>query len=457
MSYPYESQRVTAEVAAAAVNDLKQVIAIPSLSTDVKYKKYCERMALWLQDFLSKIEFEVKVFETPMMPIVYAEKIFDPDLPTILIYGHYDVMPASEPGWESDPFEMLIKDGKLFGRGTSDDKGQVLIQLYALRLLHQEGFKGVNFKLILEGEEESGSENLEPFIHHNLDKLKSDVVVVSDTTLATEDIPGVTSSVRGSILCEVALKVSKQDMHSGVFGGMVVNPANLMANLIAEVKSFDGRIQIPGFYDGVKEYSAEFRKDLEKVDKLCFSKEVMDNFEILKNPQESGYTAFEGATIRPSFDINGMVSGFIEEGAKTIVPSSANAKFSFRLVANQDPAKIMRDFKIFIKSKVPHGVELVLTEHGEYLPYATDEDSPYLNSALEVLEDIFVNKAYLVPCGGSIPIGALFKEALQIETIFLGFGLETDNIHGPNEHISIKNFLRGMDVLCEYYKKIASI
>ncbi len=456
MSYPYESKRVTKELAAQAIQDLKELIAIKSLSLDPKYKPECVKAAEFLQNFLQQIDFQVEMHQTPGMPIVYAEKLHDPSLPTVLIYGHYDVMPADEPGWESEPFTLIEKDGNMIGRGTSDDKGQVMIQAYALKILALENFKQVNFKIIFEGEEESGSENLEGFLQNNLEKLKADVVVVSDTSMVAEDIPGITSSVRGAMLAEVNLSVAKMDLHSGVFGGMVCNPANVMANLISAIKTKDGKIALPGFYDQVLEYDEAFKKDLQLVDELCFDQKVLDNFAISTSAQEQGYTPFEGATIRPSFDINGIKSGFTETGSKTIIPRTCMAKFSFRLVANQDPAKIEKDFKDFVEQFVPEEVDVRIQQFGYYYPYATDTKNQYLQLALETLTEVFEQKAYLVPCGGSIPIGALFKNAMNIETVFLGFGLETDNIHGPNECLSVKNFLRGMEVLCEYYKKIAS-
>lgn len=436
---------------------LADFIEIQSISNDPKYKNDCDLAADFIVQFLDKIDFNVTKVQTPGLPIVYAEKIFSQDAKTVLIYAHYDVMPADEEGWETDPFKLVKKDGNFYGRGVSDDKGQLLMQLVALKLLHEEGFNGLNFKILFEGEEEAGSDNLEPFIKDNLNLLDSDFVIVSDTTLVSEDIPGLVSSVRGAILFDVTIENSKLDLHSGVFGGMVNNPANLMANLITALKDKDKKVSLEGFYDDVLEYGSDYRKDLKVLDEISFDKATLKNYGVVKDSRENGYTAFECATIRPSFDINGFHSGFQGEGSKTIIPSFANAKFSFRLVANQDPLFIEKSFMSFCRDYFPDGVNVNISSLGHYYPYSVDESCNYVNLALEVLTDIFGNKAYLMPCGGSIPIAYLFKKYLKIETVFMGFGLETDNIHGPNERILAKNVFRGIESIVSYYKKIVEL
>jgi len=433
---------------------LAEFIKIKSISNDTKYKNDCDAAADFIVNFLKDIEFNVKKVQTPGLPIVYADKIFSNDAKTVLIYAHYDVMPADENGWLTDPFELVKKDGHFYGRGVSDDKGQLLMQLVALKILHMKGFKDLNFKILFEGEEEAGSDNLEPFIKDNLTLLKSDFVMVSDTTLASEDVPGIVSSVRGAILFDVTLCNSSLDLHSGVFGGMVNNPANLMSNLITAIKDKDQRVKLEGFYDDVLEYGDDYRKDLKVLDEISFDQHTMNNYGVEKDSRESGYTPFECATIRPSFDINGFNSGFQGEGSKTIIPAFANAKFSFRLIANQDPLLIEKSFVTFCRNYLPYTVKIKIDCLGYYYPYSVDQSCSYVDVALKVLGDVFGNKAYLMPCGGSIPIAYLFKKYLQIETVFMGFGLETDNIHGPNEKILEKNVYRGIEALVEYYKKI---
>lgn len=434
---------------------LAEFIKIKSISNDSKYKKDCDLAADFIVDFLKKIDFEVTKKITPGMPLVYAKKTFAGIDKTVLIYAHYDVMPADEGGWNTDPFILEKIDGNFYGRGVSDDKGQLLMQLAALKILHEQGFKDLNIKILFEGEEESGSDNLEPFIKDNLELLNADFVMVSDTTLAAENIPGIVSSVRGAILFDLTISNSKLDLHSGVFGGMVNNPANLMANLITAIKDKNQKVMLNAFYDDVLEYDSEFRKDLQVLDEISFDRETLENYGVQKDSREDGYTPFECATIRPSFDINGLNSGFQGEGSKTIIPAFANAKFSFRLVANQDPKLIEKNFIDFCERLLPNTVNFEIKNLGYYYPYSVEKSSEFVRLALEVLGNVYENKAYLMPCGGSIPIAYLFKKYLGIETVFMGFGLETDNIHGPNERILEKNVYRGIEVLVEYYKKIA--
>lgn len=441
------------------LNELSTFLSFKSISADSSYKDDCLNCADYLNKFFTSISMDSKIYETSGIPIVYAEKIIDESLPTVLIYGHYDVQPALKvDGWDFEPFEMKIKNQKIFARGAADDKGQVFMHMKVLEYFNQENSWPLNIKILLEGEEEIGSTNLEDFIIENKKLLDSDFILISDTSIISNTQPSITAGVRGLTSMEVFVHGPKVDVHSGVYGGMMDNPINFLCHLVSKIKDSNGKILVPGFYDDVLEYSDSQRSEFQQVfDKMPSGKSVCEDFNVLGLLSEPGYNFYEGASIRPTFDVVGIQGGYLGEGIKTIIPNSAFAKFTFRLVANQDPEKTQSQIVDYIKSIAPKTLSVSFDfSENSAAAYATDLNSKYYKIAAKCMQDSFGAKTLPVMCGGSIPVASMFKTHLNKETIFLGFGLEEDNIHSPNESFGIFNMNIGMETIFNYLNSIAS-
>lgn len=441
------------------LKELAKFLSFKSISADSNFKQECLDCANYLKKSFEEIDMKTQIFETAGIPVVYAEKIVDPNLPTVLIYGHYDVQPAfKEDGWDTDPFEMVVKNQKIYARGAADDKGQVFMHLKVLEFMAKNNSWPLNIKVFLEGEEEVGSTNLEQFILENKQLLESDFILISDTSIISNSQPSITAGVRGLTSLEVIVRGPKVDVHSGVYGGMMDNPINFLCHLIAKVKDQNGKILVPGFYDDVVEYSESERSQFAEVfSKMPSKLDVCEEYQILNLVSEPGYKPYEGASIRPTFDVVGIKGGYQGEGMKTIIPNSASAKFTFRLVANQNPDKVQAQIVEYIKSIAPKTLNLEFEfAENSGAAYATDLNSVYYQLAAASMEESFGVKCLPVMCGGSIPVASMLKQHLNKETIFLGFGLEEDNIHSPNESYGIFNMNIGMQTIFNYLNSLGS-
>ncbi len=440
------------------VDDMKKVLRIPSVSTDETHKPDMKRCAEEMVRQLKEAGMvKAEIMPTPVHPVVYAESEQLPDRPTILVYGHYDVQPEDPlDEWETAPFEPTIKDGKMFARGTSDDKGQLIVHIKSALAYHETGTKlPVNLKYIIEGEEEIGSPSLEPWIREHKELLKSDVLVISDSTMYAPGVPALLYGLRGLTYIEVEVKGGDTDMHSGMFGGAVPNPANELCKIIAALKDDKGRITIPGFYDKVRELEPEEREewanlpyDDEEFRKMVGCKALCG---------EEGFTNIERRWARPTLDVNGMISGFTGEGAKTVLPAKAMAKISCRLVPDQDPDEIAQMLKAEIERLAPPTVEVKVRFHHGGPPWMTAPSSPVLEAARIASEKAWNAKPIRMREGGSIPIVSAFGQILGIPAILLGVGLDDENIHAPNEHISLDNFHKGILASAYLMEEIAKL
>ncbi len=427
------------------VEELFELLRIPSVSTDKEKKGDIKKAADFLSNQLKGLKLDtVKMYETPGNPIVYAEHCPHDDKPTVLIYGHYDVQP-SDPDelWDTPPFEPTVKDGLIYARGASDDKGQAFTHIKAVESYVKTGQEiPVNVKFILEGEEEIGSPNLVPFLESHKELLDCDMVLISDTSMFAEDQPSITYGLRGLAYMEMEVVGPNRDLHSGVYGGAVENPLNVMCEIIAKLKDEDGVIQIPGFYDDVI--------PLTEADRAAFAElpfnedEYKKTLDIKAVHGEKGYSTLERATARPTLDVNGIWGGYTQEGAKTVLPSKANAKVSMRLVPDQDPKKIAQLFKKHVESLAPDTVTVKVEEHHGGHASVTDLDFYGMKAGAQAFEDVYNKKALFTREGGSIPIVADFKRVLGVESILMGFGLTSNAIHSPNENFSLKDFHRGI-------------
>ncbi|WP_340104494.1 dipeptidase [Rhodohalobacter sp. 8-1] len=426
-------------------DELFQLLRIESVSTDSSKKSEVKKAAKFLAGHLEEIGLDdVILHETDGHPIVTAQKSVDPDLPTILIYGHYDVQPPDpEELWETPPFEPTVKDGRVYARGSSDDKGQSFTHVKAVAAyLQTETDLPVNVKFILEGEEEIGSPNLIPFIKEHKEMLSCDMVLISDTAMFAEDQPSITYGLRGLAYMEVHVTGPSKDLHSGVFGGAVENPVNALANIISKLKDEDGTIQIDGFYDDVEEMTSEMREEYSKLPHNDAT--YMSDLGITELHGEKGYSTLERASARPSLDVNGIWGGYQKEGAKTVLPSKAGAKISMRLVPDQDPRTISKLFTNYVKSIAPESVDVEVIEHHGGHPIVIDLEYYGLQAAAQAFEDVYEKEALFSREGGSIPIVADFKKILGVNSILMGFGLTKDALHSPNESFSLKDFHRGI-------------
>lgn len=437
------------------LEELFDLLRIPSISVFADRREDMYKAAASLRESLLAAGADrAEVMETTGLPVVFAEKVTDPSLPFILVYGHYDVQPA-EPldQWKSPPFEPEIREGKIFARGADDDKGQLYMHVKALELMERTGTLACNVKFMIEGEEEIGSPSLKEFCRMNKDLLQADIILISDTTMIAQDTPSITVGLRGLSYLEVELTGPNRDLHSGLYGGAVGNPANILARMIASLTDENNRITIPGFYDDVREVTAEERAQMARAPfNLDAYKKALDIEDVMG---EKGYSTGERTGIRPSLDVNGIWSGYTGEGAKTVLPSKAHAKISMRLVPDQDSKKVDELFTSHFKSIAPRGVKLeVKSLHGGQ-GYVTPVDFPAYRAAERAIEQSFGKKPIQVRSGGSIPIVSDFEEVLGIKSILMGFGLDSDAIHSPNENYPLFNFFRGIETIPLFYKHFA--
>jgi acetylornithine deacetylase/succinyl-diaminopimelate desuccinylase-like protein len=437
------------------LNELLDLLRIPSVSADSKFKGDVRRAAEFVRDSLRNAGADVaEIHETAGHPIVYGEKLVDPAKPTVLVYGHYDVQPADPYElWHSPPFEPVIKDGKIWARGSADDKGQFYMHVKAFEAMMATNALPCNVKFMIEGEEEVGSPNLGPFVARNRDKLKADVILISDTAMIANDVPSIDTGLRGLSYLEVEVVGANRDLHSGVYGGAVANPINVLARMIASLHDEAGRITIPGFYDDVLNLSPDERARLNEApfDLEAYKKDLG----IGEVEGEAGYTTLERTGTRPTLDCNGIWGGYTGEGAKTVLPSKASAKISMRLVPNQSSEKITELFTKHFLSLAPKSVKVTVTPHHGGEPYLTPLDSPAYRAAEKALEESFGKKPVPTRGGGSIPIVALFEKELGLKTVLMGFGLDSDALHSPNEHYGLFNFYKGIETIPLFFKHFA--
>ena len=439
------------------LNELISLLKIPSVSADKAYKKDVLNTADFVLESLKKAGCDhVELCETPGYPIIYGEKIIDKDLPTVLVYGHYDVQPADPIElWTSPPFEPVIKntaihpEGAIFARGACDDKGQMYMHVKAMEYMTSTGNLPCNVKFMIEGEEEVGSEGLAWFVPRNIEKLANDVILISDTGMIANDIPSITTGLRGLSYVEVEVTGPNRDLHSGLYGGAVANPINILTKMIASLTDEDNHITIPGFYDNVEELSTEERVEMAKAP---FSLEnYKKSIDIDAVYGEKGYTTNERNAIRPTLDVNGIWGGYTGEGAKTVIASKAFAKISMRLVPNQDWRAITELFKNHFESIAPKSVKVVVKPHHGGQGYVTPTDNIAYQAASKAYETSFGKIPIPQRSGGSIPIVALFEQHLKSKTILMGFGLDSDAIHSPDEHFGIWNYLKGIETIPYFY------
>lgn len=434
------------------LDELFDLLRIPSVSADSTKKNDVRKAAEFIKDKLAAAGVDrVELCETPGHPIVYAEKIIDSKLPTVLVYGHYDVQPPDPLDlWHSPPFEPVVKDGKIYARGSCDDKGQVYMHVKAFEALMKHNAMTCNVKFMIEGEEEVGSEHLATFVAANKEKLKADVILISDTAIISLDTPSITVGLRGLSYMEVEVTGPNRDLHSGVYGGAVANPINILSKMIASMHDENGHITIPGFYDKVVELSATER---EAMNKAPFNIESYKKELSIDEVQgEKGYTTLERTGIRPTLDVNGIWGGYTGEGAKTVLPSKASAKISMRLVPHQDNNEITELFTKYFQSIAPKSVKVKVTAlHGGQAA-VTPTDSKAFQAASDAFQEVWGKRPIPTRDGGSIPIVALFKKELGLDTVLMGFGLDSDAIHSPNEHYGIKNFMMGIETITAFYK-----
>lgn len=439
------------------LEELFALLRFPSISADSKYKDDILKTANFVAEKLKEAGANnVEVCPTAGNPIVYGEKIVDPSLPTVLVYGHYDVQPADPLElWDTPPFEPTIRNGKIYARGAADDKGQFYMHIKAFEYMTKNNALSCNVKFMIEGEEEVGSSNLGAFVKANKERLKNDVIVISDTSMISLEQPSLETGLRGLSYVEVEVTGPNRDLHSGVYGGAIANPATILAQLIASLHDKNNHIAIPGFYDDVVELSREERDALNKAP--FDIEEYKTDLGVDDVWGEKGYTTIERTGIRPTLEVNGIWGGYIGEGAKTVLPSKAYAKISMRLVPNQNSEKITRLFKTHFEGIAPAYVKVKVTPHHGGEPVVTPTDSIAYQAAEKALEEAFNKKPIPTRGGGSIPIVALFEKELQVTTVLLGFGLDSDNLHSPNEKYDIANYLKGIETIPLFFKYYAEL
>ncbi len=439
------------------LNELMELLKIPSVSADSKFKKDVERAAEFIKESLLKAGADkAEICPTKGHPIVYGEKMMDKNARTVLVYGHYDVQPPDPLNlWTSPPFEPVIRDEKIYARGSCDDKGQVYMHVKALETMIKNNSLPCNIKFIIEGEEEVGSANLAEWTRQNKEKLKADVILISDTSMIANNIPSIESGLRGLSYVEVEVTGPNRDLHSGVYGGAVANPIEILCKMIAAVKDENNHITIPGFYDDVSDLSKAERDDLNKAPFNL--DEYKKDLGIEEDYGEKGYTTLERTGIRPTFELNGIWGGYTGEGAKTVLPSKAYAKISMRLVPKQTSEKITRLFTDYFTKAAPKSVKVKVTPHHGGEPVVTPTDSTAFKAAEKAMEESFGKKPIPTRGGGSIPIVAMFEKELGIKSVLLGFGLDSDAIHSPNEHYGVFNFMKGIQTIPLFYKHYAEM
>lgn len=440
------------------ISELFDLLKLPSISADAAYNQDVLDTAELVKTHLEKAGCDtIEICDTPGYPVVYGEKIIDEKLPTILVYGHYDVQPADPIElWNSPPFTPVIKtteihpDGAIFARGACDDKGQMFMHIKAFEYMVANNELPCNVKFMIEGEEEIGSPSLEWFVKEHTEKLKNDIILISDTGMISNTQPSITTGLRGLSYMEVTVTGPNRDLHSGLYGGAVANPINILTQMISQLQDADNKVTIPGFYDNVEELSLEERAEMAKAPfSLEAYKKALDLSDI---HGEKGYTTNERNSIRPTLDVNGIWGGYTGEGAKTVIPSQAHAKISMRLVPGQDHVHISELFTEYFKSLAPASVKVTITSHHGGHPYVTPIDNIGYQAAKKAYQETFEKTPIPQRSGGSIPIVALFENELKSKSILMGFGLDSDAIHSPNEHFGIFNFLKGIETIPLFYK-----
>ncbi len=439
------------------LDELFDLLRIPSISADSKYQKDLVRTAEFIKDkLLAAGADKVEICPTSGHPIVYGEKIIDPKLPTVIVYGHYDVQPVDPLNlWDSPPFEPVVKDGKIYARGSCDDKGQVFMHIKAFESMMKTNSLSCNVRFMIEGEEEVGSAHLGDWIRENKSRLKGDVILISDTSIIANDVPSIEVGLRGLSYVEVEVTGPNRDLHSGVYGGAVGNPIQILCEMIASMKDKNNHITIPGFYDDVVELTKDERAELNKTpfDLNDYKKDLHVDDVV----GEAGFTTLERTGIRPTFELNGIWGGYTGEGAKTVLPTKAFAKISMRLVPNQSSDKITELFMKHFKSVAPKSVKVNVSVHHGGEPVVTPTDSIAFKAASMAIEQTFGKKPIPTRGGGSIPIVALFEKELGLKSVLMGFGLDSDNIHSPNEHYGIFNFMKGIETIPVFFKNFAEL
>jgi len=445
------------------IEELISLLKIPSVSADKAYEKDVLMTAETVKNYLDQAGCKkVEICETPGYPIVYGEHIIDANLPTILVYGHYDVQPADPIElWDSPPFEPVIKkteshpEGAIYARGSCDDKGQMYMHVKAFEIMMKLGTLPCNVKFMIEGEEEVGSESLEWFVKRNQEKLTNDVILISDTGMISNQQPSITTGLRGLSYVEVEVTGPNRDLHSGLYGGAVANPINILTKMIASLHDENNHITIPGFYDKVVEATQEERIEMAKAPfSLDAYKKALDIDDVYG---ETTYSTNERNSIRPTLDVNGIWGGYIGEGAKTVIASKAYAKISMRLVPDQDPDEITNLFVEHFEKIAPNVVKVKVTPHHGGHPYVTPIDNIGYQAANKAYSETFGVPAIPQRSGGSIPIVALFEKELKSKTILMGFGLDSDAIHSPNEHFGVFNYLKGIETIPLFYKNYTEL
>ena len=440
------------------LTELFDLLKIKSVSADSNFKKNVKDAAIFLKDNFEKIGCEnIEIIETAGHPIVYADKIISDSAPTVLVYGHYDVQPADPIElWNNPPFDPIIKktkthpEGAIYARGACDDKGQMFMHLKAFEYMKKFDKLKCNIKFMIEGEEEVGSVNLEKFLNENKEKLSNDVILISDTGMIANDIPSITTGLRGLSYVEVEVTGPNRDLHSGLYGGAVANPINILSKMISSLHDEDNKITIAGFYDKVLEMTENERIE---VSKIPFSKEDYESeIDISSTYGEKGYVTNERNSYRPTLDVNGIWGGYTGEGAKTVIPSKAYAKISMRLVPNQQSENITKLFSDHFKKIAPIGVKVKVTPHHGGEGYVTQTDSIEYQAAEKAYFEAFGSKPIAQRSGGSIPIVPLFEKVLESKSILMGFGLDSDAIHSPNEKFGLFNFFKGIETIPLFYK-----
>lgn len=439
------------------LDELFELLRFPSVSADPKYKEDVQNAAEFVAEKLREVGADkVEICPTAGHPIVYGEKIIDVNLPTVLIYGHYDVQPPDPLElWNTPPFEPTVRDGKIYARGACDDKGQFYMHVKAFEVMQNTGGLPCNVKFMIEGEEEIGSDNLGVFVKANKERLKADVILISDTSMISLENPSIETGLRGLSYIEVEVNGPNRDLHSGVYGGAVANPATILAKMIASLHDENNHIAIPGFYDDVVDLTPEEREALNKapfdVEEYKIDLGVDDLW------GEANYTTLERTGVRPTLEVNGIWGGYIGEGAKTVLPAKASAKISMRLVPNQDSEKITKLFTKHFESIAPKSVKVEVRPHHGGEPAVTPTDSIAYKSAEKAILESFGKLPIPTRGGGSIPIVSLFEKELGLKTVLLGFGLDSDNLHSPNEKFDIANYIKGIETIPLFHKYFAEL
>jgi len=440
------------------LGELKEYLAIPSVSALPEHEADVTRCADWTTEEMRRVGLEhVRLIETPGNPVVYGDWLGAPGAPTILFYGHYDVQPVDPLElWTTPPFEATVRGGEIYARGAADDKGQVFMHFKAIEAYRRDGGPlPLNIKVIIEGEEEIGSVNLDAFVRDHRDELAADVVVISDSPMFDRGVPSLCYGLRGLTYFQIDLRGTTSDLHSGSFGGAVANPAFVLAQILSQMKDRSGRVKISGFYDDVRDLKSEERQEFAKLpfNERRYRKE-------LGAPRlagEKGYTTLERVWGRPTFEVNGLLSGFTGSGAKTVIPAVAMAKVSMRLVPDQEPDKIAAQFEAYVRKLAPNTVELSVTRMHGGKPWMTDFDNPFVKAAGRAIERGFGQTPVLIREGGSIPVVSTFQEVLGLPSVLFGIGLPDENAHAPNEKLDLENFHNGVVAAAYLYQEFADV